>query len=51
MQQRHVGPPVAQQPLLLAGPAQRDIDRDRIGFDGGRVEQLRQQFRWTLRPS
>ncbi len=44
VQQRHVGPPVAQQPLLLADAAQQHVDGDRAGFGGVRVEQLRQQF-------
>ena len=44
MQQRHVGPPVAQQPFLLADPAQEHVDGDRAGFGGVGVEQLRQQL-------
>ncbi|WP_328710937.1 SDR family NAD(P)-dependent oxidoreductase [Microbispora hainanensis] len=44
MQQRHVGPPVAQQPLLLADAAQQHVDRDRAGLGGVRVEQLGQQL-------
>ena len=44
VQQRHVGPPVAQQPLLFGRPAQEHVDGDRAGFGGVRVEQLRQQL-------
>ncbi|MDT7558911.1 MAG: hypothetical protein QOI68_3381 [Pseudonocardiales bacterium] len=44
MQQRHVGPPVAEQPLLLADTAQEHLDGDRSGFGGIGVEQFRQQF-------
>jgi hypothetical protein len=45
MQQGHVGPPVAQQPFLLAGPAPDHVDRDRVRFAGLPVEQIGQQFR------
>lgn len=44
MQQRHVGPPVPQQPLLLGRPAEQDLDANRLGLRGVRVEQLRQQL-------
>ena len=44
VQQRHVGPAVAQQPRLLADLAQEHVDGDRVGFGGVRVEQRRQQF-------
>jgi NAD(P)-dependent dehydrogenase (short-subunit alcohol dehydrogenase family) len=44
VQQRHVGPPVAQQPLLLADPAQQHVDGDRAGLGAVRVEKFRQQL-------
>ena len=44
VQQRDVGPPVAQQPFLLADPAQQHVDGDGAGFGGVGVEQLRQQL-------
>jgi hypothetical protein len=44
MQQRHVRPPVTQQPLLLGDPAQEHVDGDRAGLRGVGVEQLGQQL-------
>ncbi len=44
MQQRHVGPPVAQQPFLFADPAQENVDGGRAGFGGVGGEHLRQQL-------
>jgi hypothetical protein len=44
VQQRHVGPPVAQKRFLFADPAQENVDGGRAGFGGVGVEQLRQQL-------
>jgi hypothetical protein len=44
VQQRHVGPPVAQEPFLLGDPAQQNLDGDCAGFGGVGLEQLREQF-------
>ena len=44
VQQRDVGPALAQESFLLGRPAQDDVDGDRAGFGGVRDEQFRQQF-------
>ena len=43
VQQRDVGPALAQEPCLLGRAAQDDLDRDRAGFGGVHGEQFRQQ--------
>jgi hypothetical protein len=42
VQQRHIGPPVAQQSSLLARPTQHDVDGDRARLRRVRVEEVRQ---------
>lgn len=44
MQQRHVGPTVAQQPFLLTDAGQQHLHPDRVRLGGVRVEQFRQQL-------